>query len=326
MKLYLISMPHNIPWSVYKTVSNGGFRPDDSSIRFMPSIVDSTHLDATVEFMEAEMDANGRVIGYFQWSNNNDLNVEGYNADGSNLLNLDFTKRCGDSFESASARCFESNVCQIDADCGSGEQCFGQLETDKCQTTLGLFPDLSVDKPAAEDLTDRSMRCGSDYKTAFLECDRLCLDDSYCNDGEVCVYGLPEECEPPAQGNLTDRTMRCGIDEISSISNCDTLCLPGFEEFYCSEGELCHTGLDETCDPNANITYYSTRCGATFADANEQCSDVCSIDGDCPAGQSCFAEVDVAPCSRYGNGATTATFSIGTITFTVFIAALQMWF
>merc|ERR1712050_517563 len=60
----------------------------------------------------------------------------------------------------------------------------------------------------------------------------------------------------------------------------------------------CETSQSGNNDQSNQDVEISNRCGATWEDANNNCGNVQCIsqDTECPSGQTCFADMTIAPC------------------------------
>lgn len=238
------------PWSMYKTESEGGERPDDSNIIFWPSVAYASHVEAVNEFQKTELGIAG-TTGYIQWNNYRSVTYDGVNQPSTLYDVKNFTKRCGTDWSTANADCLSMKFCSLDTDCLiEGESCMADMEIDNCRAEFGLFPEVeTVDKPKQEDLTDMTMRCGKDYKSAIANCDVLCLDDTYCGEGEKCYIELEEQCDITA--NITDYGTRCGASFAAAAAVCGEICTTNGD---CSEGESCWTDLPhDVCGVNGRF-------------------------------------------------------------------------
>ena len=96
---------------------------------------------------------------------------------------------------------------------------------------------------------------------------------------------------------------RIGGASASSMSDYTDVALPaclaaGAPQNQKQPAEMgCRFAGDDNA-PNPGGDLQATRCGDGWADANGRCGTLCVDNGDCPAGELCFAFLDVEVCDR----------------------------
>jgi len=110
----------------------------------------------------------------------------------------------------------------------------------------------------------------------------------------------------------SSKTVRCGPSWSAASGSCGPSCS---QDGDCPSGHHCYANLPESScqssnpppsnpppsNPPPSHKVSSTRCGASWGDANGKCDVPCSANSDC-SGSYCWAALDTSPCSRAVSG------------------------
>lgn len=158
-----------------------------------------------------------------------------------------------------------------------------------------------------------SVRCGVSWTDANSKCGGSCATNADCAvPGEACYAHLstvpcsgaanpsPAPASTPS-GHGASSSTRCGTTWTDAVSKCGGSCATDAD---CSvQGEACFAHLSTSpCGggppPSPASGSSSTRCGATWTEANSKCGGRCAADADCGLpGEACYAHLSTAPCS-----------------------------
>ncbi|KAJ3284477.1 hypothetical protein HDU79_008097 [Rhizoclosmatium sp. JEL0117] len=162
--------------------------------------------------------------------------------------------------------------------------------------------------------SDYSVRCGSDWGSAYSTCGTLCSNDGDCDYGQACFRDLdPSACSQQEDSGVGggsvagNPAVRCGTDWWSAYSTCGSYCALDTD---CPQGQSCFKDLSvDACTQPVNPSPVvstrpngstggnpAVRCGADWSSAYSSCGTFCSLDSDCPNGQSCFKDLSTDVC------------------------------
>ena len=197
---------------------------------------------------------------------------------------------CGRSFEDASALCEISCPSGSSADCPEGLSCF------EYTTCVGQPEDKISDESA-------TFYCGLDLPDANGKCLKPCPSGSSneCPPSESCIpfTSCNDNSPAPTPETMISSTFFCGTSKDDADLSCTDPCPTGSsdecpDEMSCFSFSTCSewpglVGTDDEAkvpiEPDAPVGGY---CGTSFEDATDSCSKACSLDSQCPEGQSCY--------------------------------------
>jgi len=167
------------------------------------------------------------------------------------------TIRCGTDWNHAEGHCGVSCPSGTDAECPSGQTCFGDLTSCSGSDGNDNNNDGGNDNQGQ---TGGTIRCGTDWNEADGKCGVSCTTNADCPSGEMCWQSLSEApCANSDNGND-------GNSDDGNNGN--------------NGGEQQNTGG-------------TIRCGSSWSDAEGKCGVSCpsGTDAECPDGETCWADL-----------------------------------
>ncbi|KAG5192038.1 hypothetical protein JKP88DRAFT_266393 [Tribonema minus] len=199
---------------------------------------------------------------------------------------------CGATYDEAVITC-EKALCETDADCPPGTQCFLAVTCPLPPTPKPTLAPKPPTPPYGSVSADR--RCGTSFDNANEQCGGFCPGgvDEQCPTGQKCYQDVT--CD-----TLTTKAeFRCGVDVATAAQMCGTPCPNGFP-FLCPPGEFCFpkvtclsavlnvAAAGATPEPTTDAPPATElRCGTSLDDS---CGDECpgGADAECDPGLFCF--------------------------------------
>jgi hypothetical protein len=188
--------------------------------------------------------------------------------------------------------------CMADADCGAGQVCVIDA-ANPCANHCEEAVPCAADTDCAPCQSCANGVCVTPPPAG-------CLDDADCAQGEVCVQGLPGDCqnhcEPKGVACSTDAD--CGACAVCVANQCQgTGVLACADHADCGADQYCHQVLGEPCKNACEALPEGACRDAADCAPGSQCvmlPDGSGL-GDCVA-TTCASDADCGPCGACVNG------------------------